>query len=431
MNLNESLVYWNPWWSGDGQWLRAVEREAVPHLITLLERKEILTISGVRRSGKTTILHLLAKSLLDKGTPAGNILHLNLEDPAFRDLGVFALYEKYLELMNPEGKVHLFLDEIQEADGWQRDLRKLYDGPRDVKLVISGSNSSLLKGENATLLTGRTLFCEVYPFSFREFVALRGGPSSPEPHLLLKEKTRLMHLFGEYLTYGGFPEVVTEPDPKVKRLLLKEYYNAILTRDVLRRYPVRQTARYESAAHWLISNTTGLFSAKGLAPALSINPTTLEEYLGFLEDVYLFFALKHFSFSVKKQLTYPRKVYCVDNGFIEAASFRFSDDWGKLLENQVHAELKRRGHECYYWKGKKECDFVMLDRGAVTSAIQVCHSLADEPTKKRELAGALEAMNEFGLDRGLILTREEFDTVKTDGKTIAVMPVWWWLLARE
>ncbi|RNC67347.1 MAG: hypothetical protein ED859_15105 [Desulfuromonadales bacterium] len=82
MNLNESLVYWNPWWSGDGQWMRAVEREAVPLLRTLLERKEILTISGVRRSGKTTILHLLTKSLLDKGTPAGNVLHLNLEDPA-------------------------------------------------------------------------------------------------------------------------------------------------------------------------------------------------------------------------------------------------------------------------------------------------------------------------------------------------------------
>lgn len=141
--------------------------------------------------------------------------------------------------------------------------------------------------------------------------------------------------------------------------------------------------------------------------------------------------MEHYNvpFSVKRQLTYPRKVYCVDNGFIEAASFSFSDDWGKLLENQVQAELRRRGHECYYWKGKKECDFVVTDRGAVTSAIQVCHSLADGATKKRELAGALEAMDEFGLDRGMILTREEFDTEKTDGGTIEVMPVWWWLLA--
>lgn len=429
MDLKESFVFWNPWWSGDKQWLRAVERQALPHLKTLLKRKEILTVSGVRRSGKTTILHLLIKSLLDEGTPAGNILQLNLEDPAFKGLGVSVLYEKYLELMNPEGDVYLFLDEIQEIEDWQRELRKYYDGSRNIKFVITGSNSSLLKGEYATLLTGRTLFCEVYPFSFREFATVRGGLTGFEQHLLLKEKPRIMHMFAEYLTYGGFPEVANEPNVRLKALLLKEYYSSILTRDVLRRYPVRQTARYESAAHYLISNATTLFSAKALAPSLGINAATLEEYLGYLEDVYLFFTLKHFSFSVRQQLTYPRKVYCVDNGFIEAASFRFSDDRGRMLENLVLVELKRRGNECYYWKGKKECDFVVMERGRAVSAIQACHSLADGVTKKRELAGALEAMNEFGLERGFILTHEEFDTVKLDGKTIEVMPVWWWLLA--
>ena len=391
-------------------------------------RPEILTITGVRRSGKTTILHLLINHLLDTGVPAKNILHLNLEDPAFKGLSAFHLYEKYLELMNPEGKVFLMLDEIQEIGDWQRDLRKLYDGPRNVKFVITGSNSSLLKGEYASLLTGRTLLCEVYPFSFKEFLGARGWNKGFERHVLLAHKPNLQHLFAEYLKDGGFPEVVREDNRKIKTMLLKDYYNAILTRDVLRRYPIRHAARYESAAHYLISNPTSPFSAKKLAPTINITQHTLEEYLGYLEDVYLFFTLKHFSYSLKQQITHPRKVYSIDNGFIQAVSFKFSDDYGKLLENLVLVELKRRGLECYYWKDKKECDAIIVERGKVTTAIQVTADLTDPKTRKREFDGLLEAMIEFGLAEGYILTKEDFETVSIDGRDIHLLPVWYWFL---
>lgn len=428
VNIQEAIAFWNPWWQEKDDPFEAVEREGLAFVRDLLKRKEILTISGVRRSGKSTVLQLLIRGLLRDEIPPFNILHLNLEDPAFTGIPVLTLYEKYLALLNPAGELYLFLDEIQESEQWQRDLRKLYDGSRRIKMVITGSNSSLLKGEYATLLTGRTLTTEIFPFSFREVLRSTGWEQEFEPHLLLANRPKLLHQFYGYLKEGGFPEVVGESSAKIRTILLKEYYSAILTRDVLRRYPVRQTARYEAAAHYLVSNITSPFSPKGLAPLLGSAQHTLEEYLGYLEDVYLFPTLKHFSYSVRRQLTYPRKIYCIDNGFIQAVSFKFTEDYGRLLENLVLVELRRRGCECYYWKGAKECDFLVMAQGRVTAAIQVTAMLADPVTRKREIAGVREAMAEFGLSEGFILTLDDEETIQDNGITIHVQPVWRWCL---
>jgi len=428
MTLYEAFVFWNPWWSGEKGWFNAHEREALPHLRLLLGRKEILTISGVRRSGKTTLLYLLIDLLLKEKVQARNILHLNLEDPAFKGASIFDLYEKYLEFMNPSGKVYIFFDEVQEIEDWQKDIRKLYDGVKDLKIVITGSNSSLLKGEYAVLLTGRTILHEVYPFSFKEIVKHKKVVTDFELPVIIRKKTQIKHLLGEYIEYGGFPEVVGEENKKLKTLLLKEYYNGILTRDVIRRYSIRQTGKYEKAAHYLMSNMTSLFSVKNLSVLLGINIHTLEDYIGFLEDVYLVFCVNHFSYSLKKQITYPRKAYCIDNGFINAASFRFSEDIGRLLENTVFNEMKRKGMECYYWKGKRECDFIIKDKRAVREAIQITYSLKDSTTRKREIEGLLEALREFNLNNGTILTYDESDLIEAEGKKIDIIPVWRWLL---
>ena len=431
MNLREALVFWNPWWTEATQRLPVADRRARRELTGLMKRKEILCLSGVRRCGKSTVLRLLIDELLDQGAPPVNILHLNLEDPVFKGLSVFALYEKYLEFMNPTGSLYLFFDEIQGAEDWQLDIRKLYDGVPNVKMVLTGSNSSLLKGEYATHLTGRTLIYEMYPFDFKEAALIKGVLSSFEPPALLKNKPRLLHLFAEYMEYGGFPEVVQEGDRKLKNLLLKEYYLSILFRDVLRRYAIRQSRKYEEAAHYFLSNIAGLFSAKRIAALLNISMHTLEDYLCFLEDFYLFFPVNHFSFSVKRQITSPRKIYTVDNGFLSAVSFRFSEDAGKKLENLVFGELKRYGRPIYYWKGKKECDFIIADDRAGFQAIQVCYALTDPQTKKRELNGLSEALQAINAEKGLILTYDEFEDLNHQGKTIEVRPVWHWLLTAE
>jgi predicted AAA+ superfamily ATPase len=428
MIFYDAFVFWNPWWSGERDWLKARERDDLLSLKQLFGRKEILTISGVRRSGKTTMLHLLIDHLLKEGVPARNILQLNLEDPAFKDASLYDLYEKYLEFLNPSGKIYVFLDEVQEMEGWQKDLRKLYDGVPGLKIVVTGSNSSLLKGEYATLLTGRTIPYEVYPFSFREIVTYRGILRDFALPTVISRKARIRRAFSEYLLYGGFPEVVNEENTKLKTTLLKEYYTGILTRDVIRRYAIRRTKQYEKAAHFLMSNTTALFSVKNLSGLLDVNAHTLEEYIGYLEDVYLLFGVNHFSYSLKKQITYPRKVYCVDNGFINAVSFKFSEDAGRLLENAVYAGIKAGGLECYYWKGKRECDFVVKDGLAARDAIQVSYSLKEAGTRKRELEGLLEAMREFNLKKGTILTFDESESIAVGGVTIEVVPVWQWLL---
>jgi hypothetical protein len=428
MTLYDAFVFWNPWWTGEKERLKACERDGLLMLKQLYRRKEIITISGVRRSGKTTMLHLLISALLDEGLAAANIFHLNLEDPAFKDAALFDLYEKYLALMNPSGKVHLFLDEVQEIEGWQKDLRKLYDGVQGLKIVVTGSNSSLLKGEYATLLTGRTIPYEVYPFSFREIVKQRGLLTEFTLPAVLSKKARIRHAFDEYLFYGGFPEVANEDDTKLKTALLKEYYNGILTRDVIRRYSIRRTKQYEKAAHFLMSNATALFSVKNLSGVLDVNVHTLEDYIGYLEDVYLLFSLNHFAYSLKKQITYPRKAYCVDNGFINAVSFTFSEDAGRLLENAVFAALRTSGVACYYWKGKKECDFIVKEGKAVSQAIQVSYSLKDAGTRKRELDGLMEAMKAFNLRKGTILTQDESEEIAVADGNIEVVPVWQWLL---
>jgi uncharacterized protein len=428
MTYYDAFVFWNPWWAGEKDWLQAQARSGLQSLKQLFARKEILTISGVRRSGKTTMLHLLIDLLLKEGIPARNILQLNLEDPVFKDTSLFVLYEKYLEFMNPSGKVYIFLDEVQEMEGWQKDLRKLYDGVRGLKVIVTGSNSSLLKGEYATLLTGRTIPHEVYPFSFQEIVMSRGIVSDFTLPSVLSRKVRIRRAFNEYLMYGGFPEVVIEENTKLKTALLKEYYNGILTRDVIRRYAIRRTKQYEKAAHFLMSNVTSPFSVKNLSGILDVNSHTLEEYIGYLEDVYLLFGLNHFSYSIKKQVTYPRKAYCVDNGFITAVSFQFSADAGRLLENAVVAGIQAGGLDCYYWKGKKECDFILKDGKTIVNALQVSYSLKDSGTRKREIEGLLEAMKEFQLKKGMILTYDESESFSEEGREIEVIPVWKWLL---
>lgn len=428
MALYDAFVFWNPWWAGDKDWLKAHARDDLQSLKQLFGRKEILTISGVRRSGKTTALHLLVDLLLKEETPAPNILHINLEDPAFKDASLYDLFEQYLAFMNPSGKIYLFLDEVQEIEGWQQDLRKLYDGVRNLKIVVTGSNSSLLKGEYATLLTGRTIPHEVYPFSFREIIKLKGILTDFALPSVISRKARIRNAFSEYLMYGGFPEVVSEENARLKTTLLKEYYNGILTRDVIRRYAIRRTKQYEKAAHYLMSNLTNPFSVKNISGLLDVNVHTLEEYIGYLEEVYLLFGVNHFSFSLKKQITYPRKAYCVDNGFINAVSFKFSEDHGRLLENAVFAGLKSKGVECYYWKGKKECDFIVKEGDSVSGAIQVSYSLKEPATRKRELDGLLEAMREFNLKRGMILTYDESEFIAVAGEEIEVVPLWQWLL---
>jgi len=424
--FKDALVFWNPWWrDGREPFPKLIKRKALEKIKPIFSRKEVTAITGVRRSGKTSLMYLLIQGLLKNQKPE-TVMYVNLDDPAFKGATLDQLYEAYRELMPLHEKSYLFLDEVQNIDEWERWTKKCYDSFENIKIVISGSNSSLLKTEYSTYLVGRSLSYELFPLSFLEFLKFKGIEISNQANMIAN-KLLLKNLLEEYFKFGGFPEVVMEDDPVMKYTLLKEYFNAILSRDVIARYEIRERKKMERLGTYLLTNISNMLSAKSLHRTISLNIHTVQEYLDDLEEAYLVFFLNHFSYSLKSQYTYPRKVYCVDPGMRGAISFSFSSDIGRLLENAVFLKLRNQG-DVYYWKdGRTDIDFVVKKGEKVIFLFQVCYSVEDPRTKKREETSLLKTMTHFKLDRGTIITWDHEDTISTDDGTIEYIPFWKWI----
>ncbi len=428
--IKDGLIFWNPWWNDKTDIIETLKgRASIDDIRPLFNRKEILAITGVRRSGKTSSLYLLIKELLKK-LNTNQVLYVNLDDPTFKDTNLDKIYEVYEELMMPTGKKYLFFDEIQNMQNWEKWVKKIYDSYKNIKIVVSGSNSSLLKSEYSKYLVGRNLTHELFPLSFREFIEFNGLNISTEAKLLAA-KSRIKHMLDEYLRFGGFPEVVLEKNKDLKYTLLKEYFNAILARDILTRYEIKERKKLEKLAIYLLTNISNMTSAKSLSSLLGLNIRTVQEYFNHLEDVYLLFFVNHYSYSLKAQYTYPRKAYSVDTGLRSAVSFRFSEDIGRLIENLIFLNLRNRG-EIYYWKdANSELDFVVKKGLKITQLIQVCYDIDNPKTKKRELKGLVNGMKYFNLRRGTIITWDYEDSEKINDKTIEYIPLWKWLLGKK
>ncbi len=403
-----------------------VDRPCLQEVRPWFERKEVLVITGVRRSGKTSLMHLLIRGCLED-TPADNVLYVNFEDLALEEATVRQVIEEHERLMAPEGMRYVFLDEVQRKPGWEREVKRYYDGFSPIKFVVSGSNSSLLMTEYSTYLTGRDIAYELFPFSFKEFVQVRGITLERELDLVAN-RLRLQGLLEEYIRHGGFPEVVLTGDEATKGRLLKGYASAIISRDVLGRHEVREKGKLERLAAFLAMNTSKTTSARSLGKVLELNTATVEEYLDHLRDAYLFLPVHHFDYSLKTRYVHPRKVYCVDTGLRNSMSYRFSEDIGRLMENLVFLRLMRSG-DIYYWKdGKGEVDFVVQEGIEVTRLVQSCYDLSEAKTRRREEGALLRAMKHFGLERGTIVTWDEEGEEIKEGRVIGYRPLWRWLL---
>jgi len=424
--IEDSLLYWNPWWNKDRSRLDGLkERSAQKEALPLFKRKEVLTITGVRRCGKTALMHLFIRDLL-RSIDEKQILYVNLDDPSLEGAGLQKIYDAYREMLLPGNKQYIFLDEVQNIDGWERWVKKMYDGSPNVKITVSGSNASLLKAEFSSLLTERSLTFEVFPLSFEEFLQFKGTKFENEI-ALRANKPEIKHRLEEYLKTGGFPESALSQDPEAGHSLMVEYFNAILARDVLTRFEIKERKKLEKLAYYLMTNISNPIPSSSASKTLDLNVRTVDEYMGYLEDVYLFFFLPNFSYSLNAQYMNPRKVYCIDPGLRSAVSFRFSEDVGRLLENVVYLVL-RRTSEVYYWKGAKcEVDFVIKKGLKVTDIIQVCYS-PEGKTKEREERGLIKAAHEFKLKKGTVVTWEMEETNETEGVTIEYVPAWRWLL---
>ncbi|MEK6856217.1 MAG: ATP-binding protein [Nanoarchaeota archaeon] len=364
-----------------------------------------LIITGVRRCGKSTFLNQLIKK-------QKNAYYLNLEDPRLDEfeLSDFNKIELIMKEIYGPGGVYFF-DEIQSVPKWEKFIRYLVD--KKEKVILTGSNASLLSRELGTKLTGRHIQIEMFPFTYNEF-------------LDLKKINASLDSFKEYLYAGGFPEFLKTTNPVILHRLLSD----IIMKDIAVRFNIKNTNILNKIAVFLISNVGKEFSYNSIKHMFEIKSVqSVIDYISFFEDAYLTFNVPRFSYSFKQQQINPKKAYSIDNGFSSNNSASFSKDSGKMLENLVFLTLRRKYKDIYYFQEKRECDFIIKEKEKITQAIQVCFDFNEE-TKNREISGLLEAMKEFKLKNGLILTYKQEDEFKIDGLIIKVLPVWKWLLEK-
>ncbi|MCM2359032.1 MAG: ATP-binding protein [Geobacteraceae bacterium] len=395
-----------------------------------LGQREILVITGVRRSGKSSLMRLICGDLMEHhAVERPNILYLNFEDErfsGFTSADFDPLYEAYLELEAPKGKVWLFLDEIQNIPLWEKWLNRLYEF-EEAKIFVTGSNASLLGSEIATALTGRNRSIVVWPLSFAEFVRTRGVSAVPADLYHRHTRLELKRLLNEYLNTGGFPEIIKTGDPTI----LEHYYQDILYRDVITRSGIRSTREIKELALFLASNCACIHSYKSLQGVIGVkSQNTVKSYLQSLADVYLFLLVDLFDYSLKRQIYNPSKVYGVDTAMMQAVSFTTSRNLGRVYENIVFLELKRRNREVYYWKSTegKEVDFLVREGLAITEAIQVSLDLSDPTTREREVKGLLAAAGAFPSARLTIISEDEEGEMNLNGAAIGIISLWKWLL---
>jgi hypothetical protein len=326
----------------------------------------------------------------------------------------------------------LFFDEIQQLQGWSKVLRTLHNQNR-YKIVVTGSNAGLLEKEIATELRGRCRNILMMPFSFRECLHFYNIPYDAKT-LLTPARGRVQKVFEQYLQQGGFPEVVKKETVSEKREILQNYYRSIFYRDIIERYNVKAKSVLESVMHYCLNTFSDLFSISRFEKELkrhklSGSKQTIANYLGYLQEGFFLTANEKFSYSPRQRIMNPKKIYLLDMGFL-MLSTSFSENRGKLLENVVAIELFRRRKECFYYKGRRECDFIIKEGSKPTIAIQVCWEL-NAKNEMRELKGLQEAMSSFNIEKGIILTNDEENSLKYENANIEVMPVWKWLLQTD
>ena len=426
------LADWNVWWEKNEvpSNLLGQKRGISDELIDLMELKEIKIITGVRRSGKSTILYQIIEHLLDTGVPSKNILLLNFEDAALAHYSPEEIYESYLSELNPAFDNFIFIDEVQRKEGWENWIRKKYDLKHATNFFVTGSSASLLKKEYATLLTGRNISEEIFPMSFREFLDFSGIRVDNTEIISIETRSKVLFSLKKYLEWGGFLEVFFTNE-NYKRRLLNQYFEDIIYKDIVDRYGTNSVKTKELGVY-LLTNIANPLSMRNVRNALGFGLETISDYMSYMVEAYLLYAVPIYSPSLKIQSANPKKIYCIDTGLRNAVSFKFSDDIGRLAENAVFVELKRHKQDVYYWKNNiGEVDFIVKEGLRPVEAIQVCWNLDEERTKKREMRAICSAMEDLDLDRGIIITEDTEAVEETDGKQIYFIPMWKWFLNQK
>lgn len=393
--------------------------------------KKIISLVGIRRSGKTSILFDLINSLRSSHTRE-NIIYINFEDDRLYPLelgDLDILIESYYELFpkKRDETIYLFLDEIHVVENWELFIRRIYDTMK-ISIFITGSSSKLAGSEISTSLRGRTLTYEIFPLSFMEYLTFNNIDVNTTSS---KSISFIKNALNEYLKWGGFIELINE-DFNTKRRILDDYLNLIIFKDIIERFGVQNTALLKNLIKYCFVNISTIASLTKLfndfkSQGHKLGKFTLFEYFSHLEDVYAIFSVPIFRSSVREENRNPKKIYGIDNGFKNLFDASISPDMGKLFENIVFLHLRRRTKEIYYFKQKQEVDFFTILEGKKI-LINVCYDIKNEDTKQREVSGLIEAMEYLKINQSLLLTSETEDKIKIGIKTINVVPLWKWLI---
>ncbi len=400
---------------------RIKQKQLISRYLKLPEIEQISIITGLRRSGKTSLLYNETDKYLKR-----DILFLDFEDERLVMLNSLSSYDciidSYKRLFE-ENKPVLFFDEIQGLKNWHLYVKRLYS--QGYKIYITGSNSDLITRDISTYISGRGIEFEILPFSFTEYLQLKGR--SFQESELFTEVPQILNLFDDYLIYGGLPEVIRSKD---KILSIRSIFDLLFYKDLIVRFKCSEYG-IKLVISKLVENVGKTFSLNKLhnklKPLYDMSKPTTIHYVNILEKPYLVQTVFQYRKSFVQRES-ERKVYFMDNSFITMNSIE--PDLGKLLENLVFIELRRRQKELYYHKTTKgfETDFVVSKE---KKAYQVSYSLKDVETREREIRALISTMNELDFKHGTILTYNEEETISVSDYDIKVIPVWKWLLNKK
>jgi predicted AAA+ superfamily ATPase len=396
-------------------------REGYLHNISrYLENKLVKVILGQRRAGKSYLLRMIIRHLLEnQKVPRQNILYINKDIAALDFIGsspqLIETVDRYREALKPKGKVYIFLDEVQEIKEWEKAVNSYsQDYKYDYELFITGSNANLLSMELSTYLSGRYISFEVFPFSYGEYTGFNGMDRNRDS-------------FIQYLKNGGIPESCHLQEPEIKKNYLMNLKDSIVLKDIVRRHNVRDVYLLEKLINFLIDSIGALFSINSVVNFLrssgyKVNPETVGNYIKYLKESYLIHEADRYDIKGKRILSGEKKYYLNDLGFKYILSSSFDFGVGKYLENAVYLDLRRKGFKVYTGKIRdKEIDFI-AENGNIKKYIQVCYLLADERVINREF-GNLEqipdhyekmviSMDDIDLgNRGGIMHRKAWDFI--------------------
>jgi predicted AAA+ superfamily ATPase len=389
----------------------------------------VITLTGVRRSGKTYLLYHTISKLVAGGVPMENILFLNFEDErlSMQTTDLDLILQSYAELYPDKNlsACYLFFDEIQNVPGWEKFVRRVFDNYTR-HIFITGSNARLLSTEIAGALRGRTITYTVYPLSFEEYLDFHGitydavNPSG---------RAKAIHHARQFVMHGGFPETIPFHDD-VRMKVLQSYFNTMIFRDIVERYKINDVQVLKFFIKKLFANIGKPLSVNKIyndlrSQGYKVSNNYLYEFEQYVYAVFLGIPVPKFSYSEIKQAKSEKKLYAIDTGLLSAVEFSMSENRGKLLENTVLLELVKAGHEVFYFKERYECDFIVRE-GTTLKAMQVAWQIEDDTTQKREIRGLVEACQKLNLQHGQVICFDHKKRIETEGVAIDFTPFHEW-----